>query len=129
MSVIGLIISVVILILIFLLSRLRLFLLTAFISNIPLLSLFAYSQSKTPRQTALYLVLFPLTISISFLIVYLLGGNNKINNMIIALSSWLILSAFVFILFSRVKLWCLSGYYPAYPFRQIYYLRHLSIFV
>ena len=96
MTLIGLILAIIALIAIYLVSKYKMFLLAALIANFPLLSLFTYSASQTPKHTALYLAVFSFIVSLSFLAVYLFGTDNKAINIFIAVAVWLFLSITAF---------------------------------
>jgi hypothetical protein len=103
LSITALIVAIVALIAIFLISKYKFFLLAALIANFPLLSIFTYSASQTPKHTALYLAVFSFVVSLSFLTVYLFGTNNKTANIFIAIGIWLALSVISFIILKNVK--------------------------
>ena len=104
MSVTALIIAFIALIAIYILSKYKLFLLSAVVANFPLLSLFTYSVSKTPKLTALYLAVFSFVVSLSFLAVYLFGGDDsKYRNIFIAIGAWSVLSVISFIILKNIK--------------------------
>ena len=100
---ISLIIAVIILLAIYFISKTKLFLIAALVANFPLFSIFTYSLSKTPKFTALYLAIFSFIVSISFLAVYLFGGQNKFYNIIIAISVWVLSSTTALFIFSKLS--------------------------
>jgi uncharacterized membrane protein (GlpM family) len=97
----SLIIAIIILLVIYFLSKTKLFLIAALVANFPLFSIFTYSVSKTPKNTALYLAVFSFIVSISFLFVYLFGSQNKFYNLIIAVSIWVLFSTTALFIFSK----------------------------
>ena len=104
MSITAFIIALIALTAIYILSKYKLFLLSAIIANFPLLSLFTYSVSQTPKLTALYLAVFSFVVSLSFLAVYLFGGaDGKCRNVFIVIGVWLVLSVISFIILKNVK--------------------------
>jgi hypothetical protein len=104
LDIISLIIAAVLLIAIFLISRTKYFLLAAVVSNFPLLSIFAYSQSSRPKATALYLAVFSFIVSASFVFIYFTGCQNKYANVLIIIAVWIVLSASAFLLLKHFGL-------------------------
>lgn len=105
MSITGLVLAIAALVTIYLVSKYKMFLLAALIANFPLLSIFTYFASATPKRTAMYLAVFSAIVSVSFFTVYLFGTNNKTLNIFMTVGVWLVLSAIAFIL---LKHWGVS---------------------
>lgn len=104
MALIALIVAIIALVAIFFISKYKFFLLAAIMANFPLLSLFTYSVSQTPKLTALYLAVFSFVVSLSFLTVYLFGGaDSKCRNVFIVIGVWGVLSVISFIILKNVK--------------------------
>lgn len=98
MDLISLGIAVILFIAIFLISKTKYFFLAAVVANFPMLSLFTYFQSRQPRVTAIYLSVFSFIVSLSFFVVYCIGGNNKYLNVLTVFLVWSVFSATAFML-------------------------------
>ncbi|MHB1680002.1 MAG: hypothetical protein ACYCTB_05765 [bacterium] len=94
------VIAFALLILIFIVSKYKRYLLAALITNFPVFSFFTYSISDKPQMTAIYLSVFSFIVSLSFLTVYLSGYfiQNKMIGLVIGFSTWFILSISAYLL-------------------------------
>ncbi len=100
MDILELAISVILLVLIFMASRYKRYLLAALITNFPVFSFFTYSVSQKPQTTAIYLSVFSFIVSLSFLTVYfsMYFIQNKTIGLFIGCSTWFVLSITAYLL-------------------------------
>lgn len=69
----------------------------ALAANLPFFTLYAYTVSSEPKNTALYLACFTAVISVSFFAVYFLPSKDKTVGVIVLLGVWAVLSSAVFL--------------------------------
>lgn len=101
MRILELVLAVVMLLVIFAVSSRKYYLLTALIANFPVFSFFTFSISGEPQKTAVYLSIFSLIVSISFLVIYFTYPffNNKFTSIAMGVSVWIILSFIIYFIF------------------------------
>lgn len=106
MDILEFIISFVLLVLIFFISKYKHYLLAALVTNFPVFSFFTYSISNKPHITAIYLSLFSFIVSLSFLTVFLLGYyiQDKTIGLFIGFSTWVVLSTTAFLIIKVMRL-------------------------
>lgn len=68
----------------------------ALAANLPFFTLYAYTVSSDPKNTALYLACFTAAISFSFFTVYFLPVRSKTAGAILLLAVWAVLSSLIF---------------------------------
>lgn len=101
MHIFTLLVPIVLLILIYFVSKSNHNLIASILANFPILSLSTFLMSDNPKHTALYLAIFSMVVAVSFFIAYLVNFNSRFFSVLLICGVWTFLTCTVVFLIRR----------------------------